>query len=345
MINKKLLNFFLKKRKREVEDRRLAFELASKEESSSKIVSPSNDLNYALKILSIEDALVKNKAAEQAKKDELLARQLYEKDKAVEDASRKKKELEASDLALAKALKEKEELEAEVSRLKTVTTPIISSFGITSTVPKYWVKKQSSDLQKFDVYPGTEEYGKVMNPFFASVGLSMYGSFSHHKGIYYSEYSRGKSINVVKVTRNQNLKLWAYYSLKVNEISSKNGGDANEQWLYHGSRAGAYDAIMRDGFDIRVASMSGAYGAGIYFATQASTSRAYCSTLPNGNMAMLICKVIVGSVGTGHSGLRRPPPKYFSSEILHDSVSGGGMYVIFDNYQAYPMYLVEFNVY
>jgi len=92
--------------------------------------------------------------------------------------------------------------------------------------------------------------------------------------------------------------------------------------------------------------MSGAYGAGIYFATSAQTSRAYCSQLPNGNMAMLVCKVALGSVGTGQSGLRRPPPKHYSTpNVLHDSVSGGGMYVVFDNIQAYPMYLIEFTVY
>ena len=44
-----------------------------------------------------------------------------------------------------------------------------------------------------------------------------------------------------------------------------------------GSRANAYEAILKDGFDHRVANMGGAIGAGVYFATHASTSTAYVS--------------------------------------------------------------------
>jgi len=383
----KALEYFAEKRKREEDDERLAKELMEKEEqlykssTPAKPISTAGDLDLAIKLIAQENEERKNKVLEQAHRDAIVAREIYEKEEAramelrkrekdeairrdelmakelfnrekeEEEAKKRKKDLEASDAALAKALKEKDDLEAELERLRrdaSAMTIVDSPFTVANKLPKYWVKKQGSSIMSYEVYPGVEEWNKVMDPFYASIGVPIYGGFPRYKGAYshygsYPYYNKG--VNVVKVTRNQNLKLWTYYTLKAQEIASKTG-TTNEQWLYHGSRAGAYDTILKDGFDIRVASMSGAYGAGIYFATAASTSRAYCTTLPNGNMAMLICKVILGSVGTGQNGLRRPPPKHYSTpNVLHDSVSGGGMYVVFDNIQAYPMYLVEFNIY
>lgn len=95
--------------------------------------------------------------------------------------------------------------------------------------------------------------------------------------------------------------------------------------------------------------MGGAIGAGVYFATHASTSTSYVSnsiypplfhlqkilllllllppssslTLPHsggkwGDKRMLYCRVTLGSVGAGQSGIRRPPEKRGGG--IHDSV-------------------------
>jgi hypothetical protein len=82
------------------------------------------------------------------------------------------------------------------------------------------------------------------------------------------------------------------------KIGATNGGDPNEMLLFHGSRNGAYDVIMRDGFDHRVANMSGAIGAGIYFAPVASTSLGYVDQRAGSEQRrMLLCRVTVGNVG------------------------------------------------
>jgi len=107
-------------------DAALARELYEKEESRAKEL--------------------RNKEKEEAiRRDELIAKELFNKDRADEDAKKRKKDLEASDAALAKALKEKDDLEAEVERLrreaKTMTI-VDSPFSITADqLPKYWVKK------------------------------------------------------------------------------------------------------------------------------------------------------------------------------------------------------------
>jgi len=61
-----------------------------------------------------------------------------------------------------------------------------------------------------------------------------------------------------------------------------------------------------------------------------------------GKQKMLLCRVICGSTTNGKHGLRRPPEK--SHGVLYDSVTNAGksVYVVFDNNQAYPEYLIEF---
>jgi len=72
-------------------DAALARELYEKEESRAKEL--------------------RNKEKEEAiRRDELIAKELFNKDRADEDAKKRKKDLEASDAALAKALKEKRRL-------------------------------------------------------------------------------------------------------------------------------------------------------------------------------------------------------------------------------------------
>lgn len=100
----------------------------------------------------------------------------------------------------------------------------------------------------------------------------------------------------------------------------------------------AYETILKDGFDHRVANLGGAIGAGIYFGVSSGTSSGYVS----GKKKMLYCRVTLGSVGPGQHGLRRPPEK--SKGKLHDSVGDHHtMYVVFDNYQAYPEYVIYYK--
>jgi len=104
--------------------------------------------------------------------------------------------------------------------------------------------------------------------------------------------------------------------------------------LFHGSRAGAYEPILKSGFDHRVSNMGGSIGAGTYFASHASYSKDY--TTEN---KLLYCRVTCGNVGKGQSGIRLPPAGcHCVANVHHDE----GMYVIFDNQQAYPEYMIHY---
>lgn len=139
------------------------------------------------------------------------------------------------------------------------------------------------------------------------------------------------------------------------------------KFLFHGSRGDAYGAIMSEGFDFRLAQLTGAIGAGIYcriftefshssVAESSGTSSAYVSG--GSTKKMLLCRVTLGEVGMGVYGLRRPPEKKHYKgkgsskrvvevsvdlEEIYDSVgNGGGVFVIFDNRQAYPEYIISY---
>jgi poly [ADP-ribose] polymerase 7/11/12/13 len=120
-------------------------------------------------------------------------------------------------------------------------------------------------------------------------------------------------------------------------------GFVNEKFVFHGSRANAYDIILKEGFDHRVAHMGGAFGAGIYFAESSQTSSGYVAAASH--RKMLFCRVLVGDIGPGKSGLRRPPEKksFFGKTVLYDSVgTDGSVYVVFDNHQCYPEYVIHY---
>jgi poly [ADP-ribose] polymerase 7/11/12/13 len=218
-------------------------------------------------------------------------------------------------------LKEKEELEAQLANLRTAPQDSSVSMSLKDIeYPKYW-SKQVADYQTFDAKKGSEEWYSVSSEFL--------------KGLPGSK--------IVRIERNQNKTLWMWYYLKRQLVGSNNNGNPNEMFLFHGSRVDAYDIILKDGLDHRVANLGGAIGAGIYFAPSSGTSAGYVSGTKKGHAKkMMYCRVTLGSVGVGQAGLRRPPEK--SKGVLYDSVgSPPTMYVIFDNHQSYPEYVIHYN--
>lgn len=277
--------------------------------------------------------------------DRRLAEELWKREEEEERERKKRKEWEEtltlvrtqakaeSDEELARALKEREDLMRELERLKAqaeMNAMLPDAGGDTHVsltldgieYPERW-ENQKGEYQTFDVKKGSEEWNEIETHFQNSLG--------------------GIGAHITRIERNQNKSQWMFYYLRRQQVALKNKKDPNEKYLFHGSRVGAYEIILKDGFDHRVANMGGAIGAGVYFATHASTSTGYVT----GGHAkkMLYCRVTLGSVGTGKSGIRRPPEKRGGG--LHDSVGqvhgGNGMYVVFDNHQAFPEYTIHYR--
>jgi len=152
---------------------------------------------------------------------------------------------------------------------------------------------------------------------------------------------------VSEIYRIQNQRLYKRYFRCREEIGHNNQGFFNEQYLFHGSHSTNINKIIQEGLDTRVASLSGAIGAGIYFASRASTSLQYVNYVANNSAQMLFCRVTLGNITRGSRGIRRPPAKPDGG--LYDSVDGylgdDQIYAIFDNGQSYPEYLICFRLF
>ena len=92
------------------------------------------------------------------------------------------------------------------------------------------------------------------------------------------------------------------------------------------------------------------FGEGVYFAigAQYSTQGIYSRPDPNGIKRMYLCKVLTGEFCKGQNGMRVPPSKPGgAAHALYDSVvnsvNNPTMFIIFNDTQAYPDYLVAFK--
>jgi len=249
---------------------------------------------------------------EQNARNTLSAQQKWEQEVASLKAAAK---IEADD-KIKKAKEEKDRIQRELQKLEYDRLKKQNEFesktfeGI--LFPDHW-SKQAKDLQIFEVAKYSEEFNKIAKRF--------------------NETAPGTTIT--KIERNQNRTQWTFYFLQREKIALKNHKNPNEMHLYHGSRAKAYQIILTTGFDHRVANMGGAIGAGTYFATHASYSKNYTT-----ESRMLYCRVTVGKVGNGQSGIRKPPA---GCDSVASVSNGNGMYVVFDNYQCYPEYMIYYT--
>lgn len=92
-----------------------------------------------------------------------------------------------------------------------------------------------------------------------------------------------------------------------------------------------------------------AYGNGTYFAVNASYSASNTYSVPDaqGQKYMYLCRVLTGDFTTGRQGMIVPPAKNNTTADLYDTVTDNpntpSMFVVFNDIQAYPEYLITFK--
>jgi len=161
------------------------------------------------------------------------------------------------------------------------------------------------------------------------------------------------NINLIKIERIQNKRIWEKYAYAKAILENKNNGNANEKRLFHGTRKTSPSTVYSDenGFDMRYCN-SGLWGIAIYFAVNASYSVNYASTTPEGYKQMFMPRVLVGdSVKSKQDDSLRKPPQKESSDgitIFYDAVcgetAGSVVYMIYDFGRAYPDYLITYTL-
>ncbi|XP_033757735.1 protein mono-ADP-ribosyltransferase PARP14-like isoform X1 [Pecten maximus] len=162
--------------------------------------------------------------------------------------------------------------------------------------------------------------------------------------------SVGGARTVIKIERIQNRTLYQQYVAKKKLVDIQNSQNKqNEKKLWHGTATETVASINSHGFNRSYCGKNAtAFGDGVYFAVNASysASTTYSRPDPSGHQRMYLCKVITGEFTQGTRGMRVPPAKG-QAHLLYDSVvdtpANPGMYIVFNDTQAYPDYLITFQ--
>ncbi|XP_059482674.1 poly [ADP-ribose] polymerase tankyrase-like [Neocloeon triangulifer] len=167
--------------------------------------------------------------------------------------------------------------------------------------------------------------------------------------------------DIVQVYKVKNSNLWGRYvarrSLLAKDLSP--GEKVEEERLFHGTNFA--DQIVKKGFKVKHADPQGMFGKGIYFSNLSSKSTQY--TLEGGTAPcqphnavycttcvrkMLICRVALGKsyvATSAMNGIDQAPRGYHSVTAKPTSgVLNFPEYIVYDNDQAYPGYLVEYKI-
>ena len=155
--------------------------------------------------------------------------------------------------------------------------------------------------------------------------------------------------------RIQNRQLWDKYALEQKHMSERNDGKVNEMKLFHGTRKTDPKVIVQAvrGIDFRYSRRDHPllWGAGAYFAVNASYSDRYCCIDNSSGMKqLLLVRVLTGY--SCHYGkrndpdLRKPPPLSQGNHVLYDTINGytngSTVYVVYDHDRPYPAYLITY---
>jgi len=140
------------------------------------------------------------------------------------------------------------------------------------------------------------------------------------------------------------------YMFKREQFANDLGEFLNERWLWHGTNEKIVMNIAHQGFlrqFLGTATDDGFYGRGIYFAPNAGTSCGYARVGSDGMRRMFLCRVLVGQYHAGYRGLKQPQAKpgekYIQHESTVDNIDNPHEYVIYQDDQAYPEFLITFS--
>ncbi|XP_062616540.1 protein mono-ADP-ribosyltransferase PARP15-like [Saccostrea cucullata] len=220
-----------------------------------------------------------------------------------------------------------------------------SSVGL----PAKWVPmKNHQTMVEITLKPGDNEYQLVMSKFKASSQGAVSVSEKLYRKLKTQLSASYEMSDIVEIRRVQNPYLYQQYAAKRKEIQVKNKKDP-EQWLWHGTYPETVDKVINNGFNRSYCGRHGtSYGAGVYFAVNASYSLGYCRADSNGHKHMFSVQVATGDACPGSSSMNVLPPKGGAgSHVTYDSASDNPsnpvMYVIFHDSQAYPAYHIIFK--
>ncbi|XP_078542551.1 protein mono-ADP-ribosyltransferase PARP10 isoform X5 [Lissotriton helveticus] len=189
------------------------------------------------------------------------------------------------------------------------------------------VKDNKVELLKVD--EASEEFRKVIRTFYDS--LEAY----HCK------------IKIIKLEKLVNPLLLSQYKLKKLSMERAGCREPVERILYHGTSEESAKEICHYGFNRSFSGKNATrYGQGVYFAVQSvlSVMDFYSPRNTEGNKCVFVVKTLTGDYATGTPEMKVPPLKDAKGlsryDSLVDDVKNPTMFVIFNDTQAFPEYLI-----
>ncbi|XP_042748215.1 protein mono-ADP-ribosyltransferase PARP14-like, partial [Lagopus leucura] len=200
-----------------------------------------------------------------------------------------------------------------------------------TALPEKWDDMQNQQLKIVKLKPDTKDYNEVKERFLKT--------------------TPSLNLKIEKIERVQNPSLWKVYQIKKCQMDAKNGNNNNEKFLFHGTSAESLTFINNYGFNRSYAGTHAAqYGNGTYFAVNASYSAndTYSKPDANGKKHMYLARVLVGQYSQGTQGAITPAVKSVGNSVdlfdsSTDNVNNPSMFIVFNDIQAYPEYLITFT--
>ncbi|XP_068102339.1 protein mono-ADP-ribosyltransferase PARP14-like [Hyperolius riggenbachi] len=197
------------------------------------------------------------------------------------------------------------------------------------SIPSTWVEMKDSNLQVVPLSSTSQEYQGVQ-----------------------TQFAQTCQMKIIKIDRIQNKSLWLNYQIKKRSIDEKNRNLNNEMQLFHGTDAKTIDHVNNNGFNRSYAGKTDAkIGKGTYFAVEAIYSSDDNYSIPDANKYkyMYLARVLTGAFCKGEADMIVPKPKDPTNPTnLYDSAADDltkpTVFVIFNDIQAYPEYLITFTV-
>ncbi|XP_040214249.1 protein mono-ADP-ribosyltransferase PARP14-like [Rana temporaria] len=194
--------------------------------------------------------------------------------------------------------------------------------------PPYWDKMDNTQLKVVPLTSSNSDYSEV-------------------EGL----FTQSCQMRIIKIERIQNTHLHQNYQIKKNSIDTKNGNKNNEKRLFHGTDSATTDYINHNGFNRAYAGANAALlGKGTYFAADAiySADDTYSKPDTNKYKYMYLVRVLTGVYCVGNAAMIIPPAKSPSNptdlyDSATDNIATPSVFVIFNDVQAYPEYLITFT--
>ncbi|XP_060577859.1 protein mono-ADP-ribosyltransferase PARP14-like [Ruditapes philippinarum] len=225
--------------------------------------------------------------------------------------------------------------------------------AVASALPEDWADMKDNENIKVVSVPNTDkEFQDIEKNFITQVKT---GSYAHRLNF------NASNLKVSKIERIQNKALYRQYQAKKNQMKEQKPNlPANmpiERDLWHGTKYEAVTSIQMHGFNRSYSGDANGtpwYGEGVYFASDASYSaRGWLSGAnlgPGSKGYMFLVKALTGQLYPGTKGMKMrylPPVDSKNPTILYDCVvddiKNPLEFVIFNDTQAYPAYIITFT--